>query len=79
MNRESQQTGSMRCYNKYVYQVAQKLAFHRVATQVVNVYRSKLRNDLAGPQGDEVARQRVEAYANRIRPAGFLVRPRSPF
>ncbi|KAF8922391.1 maintenance of mitochondrial morphology protein 1 [Mucidula mucida] len=46
--------------------------FNALLQQVVNVYRSKLRNDLAGPQGDEVARQRVEAYANRIRPAGFL-------
>jgi hypothetical protein len=46
--------------------------------QVVNVYRSKLRNDLSGPDGDEVARQRVEDYANRMRPAGFLVSTLSP-
>ncbi|KAL0072129.1 ERMES complex subunit mmm1 [Marasmius tenuissimus] len=40
--------------------------------QVVDVYRSKLRDDLSGPAGDEVARQRVEDFANKIRPAGFL-------
>ncbi|KAG7099373.1 ERMES complex subunit mmm1 [Marasmius oreades] len=40
--------------------------------QVLDVYRSKLRNDLAGSAGDEIARQRVEAYANKIRPVGFL-------
>jgi maintenance of morphology protein 1 len=37
------------------------------------MYRSKLRNDQSGPEGDEVARQKVEDYANRMRPAGFLV------
>lgn len=42
--------------------------------QVVNVYRSKLRGDIAGMDGDEIARQRIETYANKIRPAGFLVR-----
>lgn len=42
--------------------------------QVVNVYRSKLRNDIEGTGGDEIARKRVEDYANKIRPAGFLVR-----
>ncbi|KAF9270378.1 maintenance of mitochondrial morphology protein 1 [Marasmius fiardii PR-910] len=40
--------------------------------QVLNVYRSKLRDDLSGSAGDEVARQRVEDFANKIRPAGFL-------
>ncbi|KAF5377503.1 hypothetical protein D9615_005264 [Tricholomella constricta] len=44
----------------------------RQASQVVDVYRSKLRDDLPGPEGDEIARQRIENYANRIRPAGFI-------
>ncbi|KAF7791948.1 hypothetical protein EIP86_002974 [Pleurotus ostreatoroseus] len=33
---------------------------------------TKLRDDLPGPEGDEVARKRVEAFANKIRPPGFL-------
>lgn len=37
------------------------------------MYRSKLRDDLIGPEGEEVARQRIENYANQIRPPGFLV------
>ncbi|KAG9222957.1 hypothetical protein PLEOSDRAFT_155315 [Pleurotus ostreatus PC15] len=40
--------------------------------QIADVYRSKLRDDLPGPEGDEIARRRVEEYANKIRPAGFL-------
>ncbi|KAJ3905472.1 maintenance of mitochondrial morphology protein 1 [Lentinula edodes] len=40
--------------------------------QIVGTYRSKLRNDLPGASGDEVARKRVEDYANKIRPASFL-------
>ncbi|KAF8633921.1 hypothetical protein AX15_001106 [Amanita polypyramis BW_CC] len=40
--------------------------------QIANVYRSKLRDDLAGTKGDEVARERLESYANTIRPTGFL-------
>ncbi|KAL0580314.1 ERMES complex subunit mmm1 [Marasmius crinis-equi] len=46
--------------------------FALLLQQVMDVYRSKLRDDLSGPAGDEVARQRVEDYANKIRPAGFL-------
>lgn len=46
--------------------------FNMVLQQVTEVYRSKLRNDLCGPEGDEVARQRIETYANQIRPPGFL-------
>lgn len=42
--------------------------------QVVNVYRSKLRDNLPGAEGDEVARKRIEDYANQIRPPGFVVR-----
>ncbi|KAF8640672.1 hypothetical protein AX17_000329 [Amanita inopinata Kibby_2008] len=40
--------------------------------QVANVYRSKLRDDLPGLKGDEVARKRLEIYANMIRPTSFL-------
>ncbi|KAK0233469.1 maintenance of mitochondrial morphology protein 1 [Armillaria fumosa] len=46
--------------------------FNVLLQQVVEVYRSKIKNDLTGAEGDEVARQRVEDYANRIRPVGFL-------
>ncbi len=42
--------------------------------QVLDAYRTKLRDDLPGPEGDEVARKRVEAFANKMRPPGFLVR-----
>ncbi|KAJ3718806.1 hypothetical protein C8R42DRAFT_584885 [Lentinula raphanica] len=42
--------------------------------QIAGTYRSKLRNDLSGAEGDEVARKRrVEDYANKIRPASFLM------
>ena len=37
------------------------------------MYRSKLRNDIAGIEGDEIARKRIEVYANTNRPAGFVV------
>ncbi|KAJ8518828.1 hypothetical protein ONZ45_g4173 [Pleurotus djamor] len=40
--------------------------------QIVDVYRGKLRDDLPGPEGDEIARKRVEDFANKIRPASFL-------
>ncbi|KAM6498256.1 Maintenance of mitochondrial morphology protein 1 [Amanita muscaria] len=40
--------------------------------QIADVYRSKLRDDMPGANGDEVARKRVENYANSIRPAGWL-------
>ncbi|ESK98355.1 mitochondrial outer membrane protein mmm1 [Moniliophthora roreri MCA 2997] len=46
--------------------------FNLLLHQVVDVYRSKLRNDMSGIEGDEVARRRVEEYANKIRPVGFL-------
>lgn len=42
-------------------------------TQVVDVYRTKIRADIEGIEGDEIARKRVEDYANSIRPKGFLV------
>jgi maintenance of mitochondrial morphology protein 1 len=45
----------------------------RLAVQVVEVYRSKLRNDLPGLEGDEVARKTVEDYVNNVVPPGFLV------
>jgi maintenance of mitochondrial morphology protein 1 len=41
--------------------------------QVVDAYRAKLRSDLPGAEGDEVARRRVEEFANKIRPASFVV------
>jgi len=46
--------------------------FNALLSQVVDVYRSKLRDDIAGMEGDEVARKRIEVFANTIRPAGFV-------
>ncbi|KAJ7655127.1 maintenance of mitochondrial morphology protein 1 [Mycena polygramma] len=46
--------------------------FNMLLHQVVETYRSKLRDGLAGAEGDEVARKRIEDYANKIRPPGFL-------
>ncbi|KAJ7630637.1 maintenance of mitochondrial morphology protein 1 [Roridomyces roridus] len=46
--------------------------FNMLLHQALEVYRSKLRDGLAGPEGDEVARKRIEDYANKIRPPGFL-------
>ncbi|KAJ7042555.1 maintenance of mitochondrial morphology protein 1 [Mycena alexandri] len=46
--------------------------FNMLLHQVVEIYRSKLRDGLAGADGDEVARKRIEDYANKIRPPGFL-------
>ncbi|EJD03976.1 uncharacterized protein FOMMEDRAFT_167266 [Fomitiporia mediterranea MF3/22] len=46
--------------------------FNLILRQVVETYRSKLRNDLPGPEGDEIARRRIERYANTIRPASFV-------
>ncbi|KAH0590542.1 ERMES complex subunit mmm1 [Termitomyces sp. 'cryptogamus'] len=46
--------------------------FNILLRQIVDVYRSKLRDDLTGPEGNEIARKRIEDYANKIRPAGFL-------
>lgn len=46
--------------------------FNRILKQVVDVYRSKLRDDLFGAEGDEIARKRIEDYANTIRPPGFI-------
>ncbi|OBZ78975.1 Maintenance of mitochondrial morphology protein 1 [Grifola frondosa] len=40
--------------------------------QVMQAYRVKLRDDLPGAEGDEVARQRIEDFANKMRPPGFL-------
>ena len=44
-----------------------------VSLQVVDAYRTKLRGDLPGAEGDEVARRRVEQFANKMRPAAFVV------
>ncbi|EGN95402.1 hypothetical protein SERLA73DRAFT_186371 [Serpula lacrymans var. lacrymans S7.3] len=46
--------------------------FNMLAQQVTEVYRSKLRDNLADVEGDEVARKRIESYVNQIRPKGFL-------
>ncbi|KZT74721.1 maintenance of mitochondrial morphology protein 1 [Daedalea quercina L-15889] len=43
-----------------------------VLRQVVDSYRMKLRDGLSGAAGDEVARKRVEDFANSFRPPGFL-------
>lgn len=49
------------------------LSAAHVLAQIVDVYRSKLRDDTVGPEGNEIARKRIEDYANKVRPAGFLV------
>lgn len=41
--------------------------------QVADVYRSKLRDDIKGVEGDEVLRRRVEDFVNIMRPSGILV------
>ncbi|KAH9486774.1 ERMES complex subunit mmm1 [Psilocybe cubensis] len=46
--------------------------FNTILQQVVAVYRSKLRDDVEGIEGDEIARKRIEAYANSVRPVGFV-------
>ncbi|KAJ3567361.1 hypothetical protein NP233_g6411 [Leucocoprinus birnbaumii] len=46
--------------------------FNVLSKQVVDIYRLKLRDDLPGLEGDEVARRKIEEFANRIRPPGFL-------
>jgi len=46
--------------------------FNMLLNQVVEIYRSKLREDHSGLDGDEIARKQIEAYANKIRPPRFL-------
>jgi maintenance of morphology protein 1 len=41
--------------------------------KLAGVYRSKLRDDIQGVEGDEIVRQRVEDFVNRMRPPGILV------
>jgi len=41
--------------------------------QAADVYRSKLRDDFQGAQGDEVLRRCVEDFVNLMRPSGVLV------
>ncbi|KAI0307975.1 hypothetical protein B0F90DRAFT_1678996 [Multifurca ochricompacta] len=48
--------------------------FNALLHQVADVYRSKLRDDLQGVEGDEILRQRVEDFANRMRPSAVLDR-----
>ena len=65
--------------NALLYQVCKLLAFHfhmltwHLRNQVADVYRSKLRDDLQGVEGDEVLRRRVEDFVNLMRPSGVLV------
>lgn len=47
------------------------LLMHEAKT--VETYRSKLRDDLPGSDGDEIARQRIERFANKLRPPNFVV------
>ncbi|KAI0068263.1 hypothetical protein BV25DRAFT_1834508 [Artomyces pyxidatus] len=46
--------------------------FNAMLQQVAETYRLKLRDDLQGPEGDEILRQRIEDFANKVRPAGSL-------
>jgi maintenance of morphology protein 1 len=46
--------------------------FNLLARQVADVYRAKLQGGLEGFEGNEVARQQIEAYANTIRPHSFI-------
>jgi hypothetical protein len=41
--------------------------------QVADVYRSKLRDDTQGVEGDEILRRRVEDFVNLMRPSGIMV------
>lgn len=43
-------------------------------SQILETYRSKLRDDLPGAEGDEVVRRKAEEFANKMRPAALLVR-----
>ncbi|KAH8835213.1 maintenance of mitochondrial morphology protein 1 [Flagelloscypha sp. PMI_526] len=46
--------------------------FNALLDQVISIYRSRLCDGLSGSEGEEVARIRIENYANKIRPPGFL-------
>ncbi len=63
--------------NVVLQQVRFSLAFlttrHKLYRQVLDAYRMKMRGHLPGLDGDELARRRVEAFANKIRPPGLLV------
>ncbi|KXN89878.1 Maintenance of mitochondrial morphology protein 1 [Leucoagaricus sp. SymC.cos] len=43
-----------------------------LSKQAMDIYRLKLRGEKLGLEGDELARGKIEEYANRIRPPGFL-------
>ncbi|TDL28419.1 maintenance of mitochondrial morphology protein 1 [Rickenella mellea] len=60
-------------YNAFNHQESAEW-FNVLLQQIVETYRSKLRDDLAGAIGDEVARDRIERFANGVRPQ-FLVDP----
>ncbi|KDQ63775.1 hypothetical protein JAAARDRAFT_189313 [Jaapia argillacea MUCL 33604] len=46
--------------------------FNMLIGQVVQTYRSKLRDDLPGEEGSEIARRRIEDFANKMRPTDVL-------
>ncbi|KLO14480.1 hypothetical protein SCHPADRAFT_903287 [Schizopora paradoxa] len=46
--------------------------FNVIVRQITESYRSKLRNDVPGAEGEENARQRIEQFANKFRPEGFV-------
>ncbi|KAF9056324.1 maintenance of mitochondrial morphology protein 1 [Panaeolus papilionaceus] len=46
--------------------------FNTLLKQILEVYRSKLRDDTLGSEGDEIARKRIESFVNSIRPKGFV-------
>ena len=75
----SQQRGLILSFTRYVrvYHSASAHAPPYVEAprifKVASVYRSKLRDDIQGIEGDEIARQRVEDFVNRMRPSGILV------
>ncbi|KDQ63774.1 hypothetical protein JAAARDRAFT_390741 [Jaapia argillacea MUCL 33604] len=46
--------------------------FNMLIGQVVQTYRSKLRDDLPGEEGDEIVRGRIEDFANKMRPTDVV-------
>ncbi|KAI0048354.1 hypothetical protein FA95DRAFT_1517591 [Auriscalpium vulgare] len=46
--------------------------FNILVQQVAEAYRSKLRNDTQGIEGDEILRRRIEEFANNARPQNLL-------
>lgn len=66
--------GSTWSCDKCVFSLSTCASFALIAcAKVVESYRSRLRDDLPGLEGDEVLRRRVEDFANQVRPTGFFV------